>query len=104
MQYRKALCVVGEQSSSVKHARPDRATYARFGHCGFPFARCFHIAVCSRRNRRAKAFTSLKEKMTQYSITLTVNGDSRELDLDPRDTLLDVLRDKLELRGTHLGC
>ncbi len=42
--------------------------------------------------------------MPRHYIMLTVNGDTRELDIDPRDTLLDVLRDKLELRGTHLGC
>ena len=42
--------------------------------------------------------------MPRYHITLTVNGDIRELDVDPRRTLLDVLRDELELRGTHLGC
>lgn len=42
--------------------------------------------------------------MPRHHITLTVNGDIHELDIDPRRTLLDVLRDKLELRGTHLGC
>ncbi len=42
--------------------------------------------------------------MSRCHITLTVNGDVRELDIDARRTLLDVLRDELELRGTHLGC
>jgi carbon-monoxide dehydrogenase small subunit len=42
--------------------------------------------------------------MTRSHITLTVNGDTHGLDIDPRRTLLDVLRDDLELRGTHLGC
>ncbi len=42
--------------------------------------------------------------MSRHTITLTVNGDLHELNVDPRDTLLDALRDKLELRGTHLGC
>ncbi len=42
--------------------------------------------------------------MSRHHITLTVNGDPYELDIDPRRTLLDVLRDELELRGTHLGC
>ena len=42
--------------------------------------------------------------MTRHHITLTVNGDSHELNIDPRRTLLEVLRDELELRGTHLGC
>ena len=42
--------------------------------------------------------------MSRHHITLTVNGDIHELDIDPRRTLLDVLRDDFELRGTHLGC
>lgn len=42
--------------------------------------------------------------MSRHTITLTVNGDMHELVVDPRDTLLDALREKLELRGTHLGC
>ena len=42
--------------------------------------------------------------MSRHHITLTVNGDPREIDIDTHDTLLDVLREKLELRGTHLGC
>ena len=43
-------------------------------------------------------------KMTRHHISLTVNGDAHELDLDSRLTLLDLLREDLELRGTHLGC
>jgi len=42
--------------------------------------------------------------MSHHHITLTVNGDLHQLVVEPRDTLLDALRDKLELRGTHLGC
>jgi len=42
--------------------------------------------------------------LTRHLIKLTVNGDLRELDIDPRRTLLDILRDELELKGTHLGC
>jgi len=35
---------------------------------------------------------------------LTVNGALRELELDPRTTLLDVLREHLRLTGTKKGC
>ncbi len=42
--------------------------------------------------------------MSRHHITLTVNGDIHELDVDARRTLLDVLRDELDLRGSHLGC
>lgn len=42
--------------------------------------------------------------MQRHHITLSVNGDSYELDVDPRRTLMQVLRGELELRGTHEGC
>lgn len=37
-------------------------------------------------------------------IAMTVNGAKRELDLDPRTTLLDALREHLHLSGTKKGC
>ena len=37
-------------------------------------------------------------------LTLDVNDQSRELDLDPRTTLLDALREHLHLTGTKKGC
>jgi xanthine dehydrogenase YagT iron-sulfur-binding subunit len=37
-------------------------------------------------------------------VKLTVNGLDRTLDLDPRTTLLDVLRERLDLTGTKKGC
>ncbi len=42
--------------------------------------------------------------MTSHRITLTVNGERRELDVPARFTLADVLREQLDLVGTHLGC
>ena len=39
------------------------------------------------------------------SITLTINGTRREIALDdPRVTLLDLLRERLDLTGTKKGC
>ncbi|WP_407530760.1 (2Fe-2S)-binding protein [Methylobacterium oryzisoli] len=35
---------------------------------------------------------------------LVVNGSSRALDLDPRSSLLDVLRERLALTGAKKGC
>ena len=37
-------------------------------------------------------------------INLKVNGNSERLVVDPRVTLLDALRDRLELTGTKKGC
>jgi xanthine dehydrogenase YagT iron-sulfur-binding subunit len=38
------------------------------------------------------------------TVALTVNGRSHVLDLDPRTTLVDVLREHLALTGTKKGC
>ena len=40
--------------------------------------------------------------MTQ--INLTVNGSSREVEVEPRRLLAQVLREDLNLTGTHIGC
>lgn len=37
-------------------------------------------------------------------VRLTVNGQPRDLDVDPRQSLLDVLRERLDLTGTKKGC
>jgi xanthine dehydrogenase YagT iron-sulfur-binding subunit len=41
---------------------------------------------------------------SSVSMTLTVNGTRCGLMLDPRSTLLDVLREHLDLTGTKKGC
>ena len=38
------------------------------------------------------------------SITLSVNGETRELDIDPQMPLLWAIRDHLQLTGTKFGC
>ena len=40
----------------------------------------------------------------KQDITLKVNGESYEVSVEPRETLLEVLRDKLGLTGTKEGC
>jgi xanthine dehydrogenase YagT iron-sulfur-binding subunit len=40
----------------------------------------------------------------KVAIRLLVNGHQRELDLDPRTTVLDALREHLLLTGTKKGC
>lgn len=38
------------------------------------------------------------------TINLTVNGQQRTVDVDPRKLLVEVVREELELTGTHVGC
>ena len=42
--------------------------------------------------------------MINKTIHVTVNGMGRTVDIDTRLRLVDVLRDKMQLTGTHLGC
>jgi aerobic carbon-monoxide dehydrogenase small subunit len=42
--------------------------------------------------------------MSGHRITLTINGARHELEVAARMTLADVLRDTLDLVGTHVGC
>ena len=37
-------------------------------------------------------------------VSFTVNGRQERIDVEPRRTLADALRDDLGLTGTHLGC
>lgn len=42
--------------------------------------------------------------MDRYRLTLEVNGERRELEVEPRRTLLDALRHDLGLTGAKKGC
>ncbi|MEK9821287.1 MAG: (2Fe-2S)-binding protein [Gammaproteobacteria bacterium] len=42
--------------------------------------------------------------MTKTHVTSTVNGDAVEFLCEPGDTLLDVLRNDLQMTGTKEGC
>jgi xanthine dehydrogenase YagT iron-sulfur-binding subunit len=47
---------------------------------------------------------SIGDAPQMNSVRLIVNGDSHDLQLDPRVTLLDALREHLNLRGAKKGC
>ena len=42
--------------------------------------------------------------MTTQHVSLTVNGEAREADVEPRLLLVHLLRDVFGLTGTHIGC
>jgi aerobic carbon-monoxide dehydrogenase small subunit len=43
-------------------------------------------------------------KPTTHQITVTVNGEERSLEVESRLLLVHLLREKLGLTGTHVGC
>ena len=42
--------------------------------------------------------------MAELHVALEVNGEHREVDVEPRRLLVQVIREDLGLTGTHVGC
>jgi xanthine dehydrogenase YagT iron-sulfur-binding subunit len=55
-------------------------------------------------SRAAAQPSSSLPSPTSASVSLTVNGKRHAFSLDPRTTLLDLLREHLDLTGTKKGC
>lgn len=53
---------------------------------------------------RDRALARVVGDPTRVTVEMRVNGSMHRLDLDARVTLLDALRDELELTGTKKGC
>jgi len=52
----------------------------------------------------AQASAANAARPIKAKVTMQVNGEQRALDLDTRTTLLDALRENLQLTGTKKGC
>lgn len=48
--------------------------------------------------------TSHSDGTTQVSIELSINGETRSAEVDPRAPLVHVLREEFDLTGTKFGC
>lgn len=46
----------------------------------------------------------MPEPIARVPIRVTVNGKRYELEVEPRLLLVDLLREALDLTGTHIGC
>ena len=60
-------------------------------------------ALRSRHRARPRVRVGGRTMTTQH-ITVTVNGEAHEADVEPRLLLVHFLRDDLGLTGTHVGC
>src|SRR3984885_15036131 len=40
----------------------------------------------------------------KVALSLTINGDKKQMEVDPRTSLLDLLREDLKMTGTKKGC
>jgi len=47
---------------------------------------------------------TLEIDVTKLTVVMTINGQPSNLELDPRTSLLDALREHLHLTGTKKGC
>ena len=66
--------------------------------------RAFRQTTAAAAGRTAVAETGLPAGVVTRAASLRVNGERVALDLDVRATLLDVLREQLQLFGTKKGC
>ncbi len=62
------------------------------------------IAAPSLLNQATTAKDASQSNPGEMNVKLTVNGKQQTLDLEPRVTLLDALRDRLGLVGSKKGC
>ncbi|MEH2339104.1 2Fe-2S iron-sulfur cluster-binding protein [Nostoc sp.] len=62
------------------------------------------IAAPSLLNQATIAKDASQSNPGEINVKLTVNGEQQTLDLEPRVTLLDALRDRLGLVGSKKGC
>jgi carbon-monoxide dehydrogenase small subunit len=62
------------------------------------------VGVTADPSRRPDAGPWKEAPLVAEHIALTVNGQPREGDVEPRRLLVQFLREDLELTGTHVGC
>ena len=48
--------------------------------------------------------SAVAERIERVPVSLKVNGKSYSLNIEPRLLLVELLRDELDLTGTHIGC
>ncbi len=92
---------------SEPHARPPaHASFNRRGFLGAAAAGAGVGVVGTAVAATAEAPTPAKsaDPRAPRVVSFTVNGQRREIAVDPRASLLDTLRDRLGLTGTKKGC
>src|SRR6266853_1671309 len=53
---------------------------------------------------RSRGATSMPDVIEKVAIKLTVNGKAHALTVEPRMLLVELIREGLDLTGTHVGC
>jgi xanthine dehydrogenase YagT iron-sulfur-binding subunit len=100
--------VLGEEETPVSDGGPSnrvsrRSFLSRLGAVGLAATASPVLASAATEHATAQT-ASAPAPSGSLPVTLKVNGQQRSLNLDPRTTLLDCLRENLELPGTKKGC
>ena len=83
-----------------------RAFLSRAGAAGVATAAASVVAPLSAASEPAHAAAAAQDSAVPGTVpvTLRVNGETHHLQIDPRATVLDTLRETLHLTGTKKGC
>src|SRR5437879_6106465 len=93
---RRYACVARQWLEYTRCNRRSIEPWAVTSTCGMNL-RLPPIEAESERTREAPGEIGARSSAPGVSIQLTVNGTSRELTLDPRSSLLDILRERFAL-------
>lgn len=91
-------CSQGEKGQCPNEARRD---FLKYSSILTAFAFMPNMAVKAADLKLEEKLVSAFEKV---NVTLNINGKKRKLSIEPRTTLLDLLREQLNLTGTKKGC
>ena len=74
-------------------------------HASAAYRRRVAGVLCRRALQQARDNAAAKaSERRAMKVELRINGVSRSADIEPRKTLLDLLRENFLLNGTHAGC
>ena len=94
---------VTEKQSSGRVSR--RSFLSQIGAAGVAVTAAPLVARARLQETPTPASIAIAEKIEHaVAVTLSVNGKSSKVEIDPRTTLLDALRETLDLTGTKKGC
>ena len=62
------------------------------------------VAIITTSSGNASSITKLVADPSKTVVNMFVNGKSRTIEVDPRMSLLDALREELNFKGTKKGC
>ncbi len=89
---------VGRESDLPRHTESRRTFIKKVGVAGAA------ISLGGQLFKMSAAPTPALEGAATVKLTLKINGSEHALELDPRVSLLDALRERLDLTGTKKGC